>query len=155
MQKILEDGERVSVVVGGVREMLEVEPKTIKVFSKRKGIFRLALMTGTPLVPILSYGESELFPQIKNDYLDSFNQFLYNTFSIAIPHTTTTSLQNWLKLYHEPLDTIPTHVGDPISVEKISIPTEKDIDNLRKKYIEAVKKLFKETHPSDYKLVIV
>lgn len=155
MQKTLEEGNRLSVVIGGVREMMELEEKTIKIFSKRKGIFRLALLNGTPIVPILSYGESEMFPQIKDPYLDGLNQFLYETFKIAIPHTTVKALKNWLRLYYEPLDTIPTYIGEPISVEKISIPTEKDIDQLRKKYIESVKKLFKETHPADYKLVIV
>jgi 1-acyl-sn-glycerol-3-phosphate acyltransferase len=31
--------------------------------KKRKGIFKIALETGTPIVPFITYGECELFPE--------------------------------------------------------------------------------------------
>ena len=155
MRSNLEEGNRVSVMVGGVREMMETEENVLNLTLKsRKGVFRLALISGAPLVPILTYNESKLFPVVKIPMLDSINKFLYSYFHIAVPITSITALQNWVNLYSHPLDIVPTYVGSPISVEKIESPTEKDINDLQKKYIKAVEDLFESTKPEGYKLVI-
>lgn len=155
MKQTLEKGERVSVLVGGVREMLDTESKTIRlVLGKRKGVFRLALTTGTPLVPLLTYGESELFPVLNHPVLQDLNRFLYSTFRIAIPVTSWTALSNWVNLYWHPLTPVPTYVGDPIVVEKNPSPTESDLSALRETYIQRLQALFEETHPPGYSLII-
>jgi 2-acylglycerol O-acyltransferase 2 len=63
--------ESVSVIPGGVRDMMTTTPGVIHIVP-RKGVFRLALETGTPIVPVLTYGENELFPAIHL----SFNEWL-------------------------------------------------------------------------------
>lgn len=155
MKSSLESGKRVSVLVGGVREMMETEPKTIRlVLGKRKGVFRLALMTGTPLVPLITYGESELFPAWNHPTLTAINSFLYSTFRIAIPLTSWTALSNWVQLYWHPLDPVPTHVGKPLEVKMNPSPTEEDISMLREAYIARVRELFDSTHPPGTTLLI-
>lgn len=155
MKQALESGSRLSVMVGGVREMLDTDRKTIRlVLGKRKGVFRLALQTGTPLVPVLTYGESELFPAWNHPTLTTVNRFLYETFRIAIPITSWTALSSWVNLYWTPLAPIPTYVGDPIVVEKNPSPTESDLSAIRDTYIQRLKTLFEETHPPGYTLLI-
>lgn len=155
MKQTLDDGERVSVLVGGVREMLDTESKTIRlVLGKRKGVFRLALTTGKPLVPILTYGESDLFPVWNHPTLQTINQVLYSTFRIAFPVTSWTALSNWVNLYWSPLTPVPTYVGEPIVVEKNPSPSESDLSELRETYIKRLQALFEETHPPGYSLLI-
>jgi hypothetical protein len=155
MKQALDAGKRVSVLVGGVREMLDTESKIVRlVLGKRKGVFRLAFTTGKPLVPVLTYGESDLFPVWNHSVLRDINQFLYATFKIAIPVTSWTALSNWITLYWSPLTPVPTYVGDPIVVEKNPSPSESDLAELRKLYIQRLKALFDETHPPGYSLII-
>jgi hypothetical protein len=155
MKHALDAGNRVSVLVGGVREMLGTEPKTIRlILGKRRGVFRLALMTGRPLVPIITYGESELFPAWNHPTLTAINSFLYSTFRIAIPLTSWTALSNWVQLYWHPLNPIPTHVGAPLEVKMNPSPTEEDIVALRTAYIAKVKELFDATRPEGTTLII-
>jgi hypothetical protein len=155
MKHELESGNSLSVIPGGTREMMETEERVLRlILKKRSGVFRLALTSGTPLVPILSYGENELFPSIRTPWLDGINEILYKLFWVALPLTSWTALSNWVKLYSHPLDQITTHVGKPLNVEKVEEPTQEDIDRLRKRYIRRVTKLFKKTAPEGYKLII-
>jgi len=155
MKQTLEAGTSVSVMPGGIREMMDTEPNTLRiVLGKRRGVFRLALETGTPLVPVLTYGENELFPQERSSWMDTLNTFLYKWFRVAVPTTSSTAFQNWMNLYLHPLDPVPTYIGKPLVVEKKTSPTEEDIANLRTQYIEKLRQLFEETHPEGTKLII-
>lgn len=147
----LENGQSIIVMPGGVKEILEdTPPKTVRAtILKRKGVFRLALITGKPLVPVISYGENELFPSIRNP----FNEFLYGWFRIAIPITSWTAIGNWFKLWNGPIDQIPTHIGKPIFPVKM-VPTDQDIEAFKLKYVEALKELFESTKPEGYSLLL-
>lgn len=155
MKSELEQGNSLSVMPGGTREMMETQELTLRlVLKRRSGVFRLALTTGTPLVPILSYGENELFPSIRSPALDTINEYLYAWFRIALPLTSWTAFSNWVKLYIHPLEPVVTHVGKPLRVCKIDEPTLDDVDRLRRRYIRRIKKLFRQTAPVGYKLII-
>lgn len=57
----------VAVVLGGAAEALDSHPGTNNIIlKKRRGIFRLALRTGTPLVPVFVFGENDLYYQAPN-----------------------------------------------------------------------------------------
>jgi hypothetical protein len=155
IEKTLNKKESVSIMLGGIREMMTAEPYHIKLFiRKRTGIFRLALTTGTPIVPVLTYGENELFPPLHNTLVDTINSTLYEKFGLYIPFTSWEALQNWVQLSQKPLKPIHTHVGRPIRVIKNEHPSETDIHVLRTRYIRRIKNLFKQTAPSQYTLTI-
>jgi 2-acylglycerol O-acyltransferase 2 len=148
--------ESVSIMLGGVKEILNTEShQMICVIENRTGIFRMALETGSPLVPVITYGENELFSPVRNDILDSINATLYSMFRIALPIPTWNSLKNWVNLYKEPLQPITTYVGKPILVSKVENPTKKNIEDLRETYIQALKSLFSETNMQQYNLQII
>jgi len=148
--------ESVSITIGGLDEMSRTADKHIQlVIKKRSGIFKIALETGTPLVPVLTYGETEIFPETENPLLLQFNGFIYTNFTMKFPFPTMTSVSNWLKLRSVPLKEIKSYTGRPIIVKKIQEPTPSQINRLRNTYIKRVKELFKETNPGDYTLEII
>ena len=155
IEKTLAKKESVSVLLGGVREMSMVEDFKIRLcIKKRRGIFRLALTTGTPLVPVLTFGENELFSQARSEVLDEINAYLFRTLGMHIPLPTVRSLLNWVELSYRPLKPIRSYTGKPIAVVQVSHPTEKDITELRDAYIKGVQELFGETAGSEYSLHI-
>jgi hypothetical protein len=57
------------IAIGGAEEFKYMEEHTIDlVIQKRKGFAKLALQTGADLVPIIGFGENELFSRIKGNY---------------------------------------------------------------------------------------
>ncbi|KAJ3119977.1 diacylglycerol O-acyltransferase 1, partial [Irineochytrium annulatum] len=53
------------ILTGGAEEYLHMEPGTMDlVLLKRKGFARLSLATGAPLVPMLTFGENDLFVRV-------------------------------------------------------------------------------------------
>ena len=158
MQKVILDNRSISVMLGGVREMITtpVEANVVSLtVSKRTGIFRMALETGTPMVPVLTYGENERFPKGDHWLFELLNGWLYEMLRLGIPFPSWTAIQNWSELSYKPLKPIHSYTGKPIQVEKIENPTDSDINALRKRYIEGVWALFKETAPPDYSLEIL
>jgi hypothetical protein len=128
----LKKGKSISVCLGGSREgSYGVEEDRITALVKpRRGMFKLAIENGIPIVPVLSYGE------IKNMNLDKLCQ----------------SWKRWSKIYKDNLDVkIETYIGKEIHVGEARVATELDIFLLKKKYIEGLRELYKETHPPDYR----
>ena len=140
MKNVLISGKSLSVAPGGMREMLYEDLTAI--LNKRRGIFKMALETGTPLVPVLSIGENELFsciqiPKWIQDCLEPYDM------CISIPSYKT--FVKWYKLMIYPLkDPIVSVIGQPLSVNKIESPTKKNIDDLRDEYILHLKALCKK-----------
>jgi len=69
MKKFLgghDKGKALILMVGGAREALYTQRGVYKVLlSQRKGFVRIALETGTSLVPVISFGEAELYDQVE------------------------------------------------------------------------------------------
>ena len=131
MKETLENTSSISLVPGGMREMLYPDSTLIK---KRRGIFKMALETGTSLVPIYSKNENA-FCEIVN--LPSWIQDIFKPYDASIPIPTWKSIQKILSLLHKPFEEpIVSTMGKPIPVEKIENPSEKDINDLRSRYIK-------------------
>lgn len=58
-------GRAITIVVGGARESLECRPGTLNlVLAKRKGFIKLAVRNGADLVPVLAFGENDIYEQV-------------------------------------------------------------------------------------------
>jgi len=126
-----------SVAAGGMREMLY---KDTAILAKRRGIFKMALETGTQLVPIISVNEDRLceivhIPWIQ-EWLEPYD------ICICIPTLKSVSKLLWL-VVHPLKDPVVSVVGEPILVERVDVPTEAQISELRERYISALKKMYK------------
>lgn len=148
MKEVLEKGDSLHIIPGGTSEIPLTQSGKMRIkLANRTGIFRLALETGTPLTPVLTYGENELYSVVYPE----LQKWLQKHLHIFLPIPSWKSIQTWLTLCTEPLKhPIETTIGEPLYVDKIESPTSDDIENLRNLYIEKLKELYKKTKPSSY-----
>jgi len=146
-----------AVSPGGLDEMVQIRKKEIRVkLLSRKGIFRLAIETGKPLVPVITYGETELCNPLEGSYLEGVHSWL-RKYRIPLIVPSYEMCTKWLLLRKKPLDTkCVSFIGLPVlpvmpAVPVVpAVPSEEAIYELRGRYIEALKKLYAETKPAEY-----
>jgi 2-acylglycerol O-acyltransferase 2 len=151
MKSALTEKKSISVCLGGVREILSTEPNTMKLsILKKTGVFRLAIETGVPLIPVLSYGENELFDIVKTPWLSSIQDFLIR-YGVCLPIPTLESCNTWYSILYRPLKTpIRTVIGKPLDPGPARDPTDEEISKLRERYFESLKDLYSRTKPESY-----
>ncbi|CAF1293577.1 unnamed protein product [Rotaria sp. Silwood1] len=129
-------GHALVIIIGGAREMYLTRNDTMILYLKtRKGFVRLALKHGASLVPVISFGENELYQR--------------HAFFNLIPNGIA-----WGRFLvgHVPLRRpVVTVVGKPIHVQQKVNPTSEDIDQLHHQYIQSVEELF-EVNKHKYRL---
>ena len=153
MKTVLEEGDNLAVIPGGVKEMNYVKDRMIIVhLSGRKGIFRLALETGTPLVPVLSYGENELYQPTSFAPVQWLNTKVEEWFGMQLCIPSLSSIQKWMRMISEggTARKVETVIGPALEVEQCKEPTIKQIETLKENYILALRTLYAETKPEEY-----
>ena len=55
------------------------------VLLHRKGFVKMALQTGAHLVPVLSFGENDLFTLVKNDFTEPIDGMFRKIFNASAP----------------------------------------------------------------------
>lgn len=143
----------VVVVVGGAREAFNTQPNAYRcVLKNRKGFVRIALQNGTSIVPVISFGESNLYDLIdyKPGSLVRFIQDTIKQYTYVAPiHFNGRGLLQYnfgLLPKRHPVTTV---IGAPIHVQKISNPTDKDLNETHILFCKQLTELF-ETHKSKY-----
>lgn len=151
MKNTIGAGDSIGVVLGGASEIPLTEPNTMKLsIQQKRGVFRLALSTGTSIVPVLVYGENELF-QLSKHPIVQIIQYLVKPLRVVVPVPTYESAIQWTSIAQEPLrKPVHTVVGPAIQVSKVDIPTHDDIEKLRATYFEALRALYDRTKPASY-----
>jgi 1-acyl-sn-glycerol-3-phosphate acyltransferase len=150
IRKVIESGESVALLTGGVRELSMTEPgKMILVLKKRRGFARLAKELGVPIVPVLTFGENELFPPISGFWTNWIQTYLHKILGISIPLPTWQSVKHWFLLLKGPLPAkVETWIGEPVETTKIQTET------IRAHVVKAFEKLYAEGRPSGYPLTM-
>jgi 2-acylglycerol O-acyltransferase 2 len=136
-------GRAVTIVVGGARESLEAQPGTLHLILKeRKGFIKLALRTGADLVPVLAFGENDLYDQVSpktHPTLHRLQMFVLRTLKFTLPFLHGRGIFNYdvgLMPYRHPLHVV---VGAPIKVAQAANPNNIDaaeVDRLHGLYVE-------------------
>lgn len=144
LRKIL-NTPRSSVVLvpGGANEALYSHPGSFKVhILKRKGFCRIALQTGASVVPVIGFGENELYHTLDNESgfvgkaLYRVQVFLMKRFSFSFPVMTHLLPRR---------EKIVVVVGKPLGGgKKIEDPSQGDIDELHGMYVKAVEGIWNE-----------
>jgi len=165
---VLNHGVSLSVVPGGLAEMLESDPtprplqhfevkrcrlsdpsddvtqdkKTVVLYlQSRKGFIKLALELGLDLVPVFTFGETDTYRQVRwgMKWRLRISRF------ITVPVTWI-----WGKYFLFPFKTpISVVFGEPLVVERDANPSQEAIEKLHTKYIDELCKLF-ENNKSKY-----
>lgn len=154
IKNTLQEKKSISMCLGNFTEgKYDDEHRISVIVKKRNGIFKIAIETGVPIIPVLSYGEQSVFTQYHSF---GINRMIYDLTGIQINCPTFSSIADWIDIYHKPLDKkIITYIGDPIEVGEARTPTSTDIHDLRNKYMEALRTLYRTTKPDDYEDEIV
>ena len=140
-------GQSICLVVGGAEESLLSSPLSNDLtLGKRKGFVKIALETGSPLVPTYGFGETNVYHNLADGRprLQKWLKWAQKKIGFAIPLIHGRGYFNYhfgILPHRHPINVV---VGLPIDVQKIEKPTQADIDKLHAKYVEALIALYKE-----------
>ncbi|EDW08473.1 2-acylglycerol O-acyltransferase 2 isoform X1 [Drosophila mojavensis] len=138
----------VAILVGGAQEALDSNPgEYILTLRKRKGFVKMAVRTGSAIVPSFSFGEVDIFQQVANPP----NSKLRN-FQIAVKKRTGIAplIPLGRDIFHYPFGVVPYRrpitqvVGAPIEVVQSDEPDPAYVDELHGKVIKALEDMFEE-----------
>ncbi len=139
-------GRGVTVVIGGARESLEAQPGNLRlILRERKGFVKIAVRTGADLVPVLCFGENELYEQLppnEHPFVHQLQMFILKVWKFTLPFIHGRGIFNYdvgLMPYRHPLNVV---VGAPIKVEQSAALDQEYIDRLHDLYIEELEKLW-------------
>ncbi|KAH9891404.1 diacylglycerol acyltransferase-domain-containing protein [Xylariomycetidae sp. FL2044] len=139
-------GRGVTVVVGGARESLEAEPGTLRLILKeRKGFIKLAVRTGADLVPVLAFGENDLYDQLRpkeHPTVHKLQMFILKVWKFTLPFLHGRGIFNYdvgLMPYRRPLNIV---VGAPIQVRQAASVDQDEINRLHHLYVAELQKLW-------------
>lgn len=130
------------LMVGGLPEISNYnKDKIVLIIKKRKGFIKLAIENGADLVPVFSFGETDIFEQPSgvNSLIDRFFKDCLGFHPIVFSGRG--YLQNWFGVLPNKKQ-INVVVGSPIPVQKKEDPSLQDIDQLQLRYIEGVLDLY-------------
>ncbi|TKR72636.1 hypothetical protein L596_020053 [Steinernema carpocapsae] len=157
-------GRAVVIVLGGAEEALDAHHDNFTLTLKsRKGFVKLALENGAHLVPVFSFGENDVYTQIRNErgsWIRTVQTKIKEILGFSPVLFLGRGIFNYsfgLLPYRKPINIV---FGAPISVEKVEDPTREQVQELHEKYCEALTKLFDDNKTvygisEDKKLTIV
>jgi hypothetical protein len=140
-------GGKVGVLLpGGLPEMLSSRLNTNTLYlASKKGFIKLALQNGSPLVPVYSFGETNVYDQLLNDegsLIKKIQVACVRAVGFYLPVVNGRGILQYSYGILPNKIPITTVVGAPIEVEKTPQPTQEQIDTLHSKYVDALTQLF-------------
>eukprot|EP00468_Gymnochlora_sp_CCMP2014_P014865 CAMPEP_0167770320 /NCGR_PEP_ID=MMETSP0110_2-20121227/17856_1 /TAXON_ID=629695 /ORGANISM="Gymnochlora sp., Strain CCMP2014" /LENGTH=287 /DNA_ID=CAMNT_0007659489 /DNA_START=194 /DNA_END=1057 /DNA_ORIENTATION=+ len=155
--RILSDsngGRAIMIVVGGAAEALDARPECMDLtLKRRKGFVRVALRHGACLVPVISFGENEIFGSIPNERgsaVRRWQTWIQKKIGVAPVVFFGRGVFNYafgVLPYRRPITSI---VGSPIQCPHVPDVKRGDpiVDKWHAKYLDSIQKLFEE-HKDD------
>jgi 1-acyl-sn-glycerol-3-phosphate acyltransferase len=135
----IEAASRVAVLLGGGREAHATRAGKMRLCVDRKGIFEIAVKQRRHLIPVLSYGENEIFSIPEGGLLGDFQGWIKEKFHCVLMFPKPADIWEWVT----GKNTIKTYVGEPIEPAATWEET-------RERYIGVLKDLYKKTRPPEY-----
>ncbi|KAF4555245.1 Diacylglycerol acyltransferase-like protein [Elsinoe fawcettii] len=141
-------GRAITIVVGGARESLDAQPNSLRlVLKRRKGFVKLAIRTGADLVPVLAFGENELYDQVNSDehpWVHKGQMVVKKLLGFTVPLFHARGVFNYdvgLMPYRRPINIV---VGRPIQVQQFARPDQKYIDEIHERYVNELVGIWEE-----------
>ncbi|KAK4218763.1 diacylglycerol acyltransferase-domain-containing protein [Rhypophila decipiens] len=142
-------GRAVTIVIGGARESLEAQPGTMHlVLGERKGFIKLAIRTGADIVPVIAFGENDLYDQVSpktHPNLRKMQMYALRTLKFTLPFLHGRGIFNYdvgLMPYRRPLNIV---VGKPIKVTQAKdgvVAEAAEVDRLHGEYVKELTKMW-------------
>lgn len=145
--QLLKAGRSIALAPGGARESLESEPGSMRlILKRRRGFAKLSLATGAAVVPVLSFGENEVYGTLqfeRGTWGRRFQEILKKCAGFTMPLFIG---RNWILPLLPKRSQIHTIVGEPLRPDKVFAHDEKvdddSIDAFHAKYCDALRQLF-------------
>ncbi|KAA8641943.1 hypothetical protein EYZ11_002545 [Aspergillus tanneri] len=138
-------GRAITIIVGGSREYNIARPGTMEVVVRvRKGFVRVAVETGAELVPVVAFGENDLFERVDVKNSGWFVRSVAKVWETVVGHKIAFSTGRFgiFSPFQKPVNVV---VGDPIPVtQQRWEPDPKYIDELQEQYVDALRRLFED-----------
>lgn len=141
-------GRAITIVVGGARESLDAQPGDLRlVLKRRKGFIKLAIRTGADLVPVLAFGENELYDQISSDshpLVHKGQMIVKKLLGFTVPLFHARGVFNYdigMMPYRRSLNVV---VGRPITVIRQQEPDSGYVDELHAQYVGELERIWEE-----------
>ncbi|ORY66304.1 diacylglycerol acyltransferase [Pseudomassariella vexata] len=139
-------GRAVTIVVGGARESLEAQPGQMRLILKeRKGFIKLAVRCGADLVPVLAFGENDLYDQLRpreHPFVHKVQMFVLKVWKFTLPFLHGRGIFNYdvgMMPYRHPLNVV---VGKPIKVTQSNQIDNDEINRLHELYVSELEELW-------------
>ena len=125
-------GNGIVISVGGRREAEHARPNSMDVVVKlRKGFIRLAIETGADIVPVIGFGENDIWERSENT--GSLGQRMLKFLCRFPPHVKLHEGRFSIVLpFRKPIDVV---VGAPIAVKQSASLDEAYVDRLQAEYV--------------------
>ncbi|CAH2105857.1 unnamed protein product [Euphydryas editha] len=153
LDKKKHQGKCVVLFVGGAAEALDSHPGEYKVtLSRRKGFIRIAMKSGAPIVPVFSFGETDVFCPANNpqgSLLRKFQEKVKQITGISpiFPFGRGIFQYSFGVLpLRSPINTV---VGAPMEVDRNIEPTDEEVDAVHAEFTKRLIDLF-ESQKSKY-----
>ncbi|KAI4198539.1 MAG: hypothetical protein LQ346_002742 [Caloplaca aetnensis] len=143
-------GRAITIVVGGARESLDAQPQTMNlVLKRRKGFVKLAIRTGADLVPVLAFGENDLYDQVtsaSHPFVHKVQMAVKKCMGFTVPLFHARGVFNYdvgLMPYRKPLNVV---VGRPIKVVQAKDGKVDDgyVDEIHGMYVRELERIWDE-----------
>ncbi|KAL9020234.1 MAG: hypothetical protein Q9185_002517 [Variospora sp. 1 TL-2023] len=143
-------GRAVTIVVGGARESLDAQPHTLNlVLKRRKGFVKLAIRTGADLVPVLAFGENDLYDQVTSDthpFVHRMQLLVKKCLGFTVPLFHARGVFNYdvgLMPYRKSLNVV---VGRPVKVVQAKDGKVDDgyVDQIHGEYVRELERIWEE-----------
>ncbi|KAF2474966.1 diacylglycerol O-acyltransferas-like protein 2B [Lindgomyces ingoldianus] len=141
-------GRAITIVVGGARESLDATPGIMRlVLRNRKGFVKLAIRTGADLVPVLGFGENEIYEQLNvksHPYVHKFQLLVKKLMGFTVPIFHARGIFNYdvgMMPYRRSMNVV---VGRPIQIVQAQHPDKDYVDQVHSEYIEELTRLWDE-----------
>ncbi|KAL2786515.1 diacylglycerol acyltransferase [Aspergillus keveii] len=143
-------GRSITIVIGGAKESLEAVPGSMRlVLRNRKGFAKLAIRTGASLVPVLAFGENDLYTMTADldpkTFAGRVQQTFKRVFGLTVPFLYSKGpykLDFGVTPHRRPVNIV---VGRPIDVRKMEDPVnEAYLDKVHGRYLEELERIWFE-----------
>jgi len=139
-------GRAITIVIGGARESLDAQPYSLRLVLKyRKGFVKIAIRTGADLVPVLAFGENDIYDQFQPEQhpkIHKFQLLVKKVLGFTIPLFHARGVFNYdvgLMPYRRPMNIV---VGRPVRVAQNPRPEQEEIDRIHEQYIQELERIW-------------
>ncbi|KAJ7230645.1 DAGAT-domain-containing protein [Mycena pura] len=139
-------GSAVTIAVGGAIESLSAHPGTADLTLRRRlGFIKLAIQNGADLVPVFSFGENDIFEQMRNDpdtTLFKLQRKFKSTFGFTFPLFYGRGFLNYNLGVMPYRRQIVTVIGRPIHVTQMENPSLEEMTTVQEQYIGELERIW-------------